>query len=187
MGKFTAVSSDAFASIALEAGVLLKNFDPETAPAPTKETIICATTGGIHPTCVPRYEDYGADIDNVPENTKELKHLIDYTCKLAFTGLNITKETLKLALGAADISGKAVTPRSELKMEDFTDLWWVGDTADGGFAAIQLKNALSTGGMDIQTTKNGKAQLEVELTGHYSLEDITEVPMKFYVAPAAQT
>ena len=73
-----------------------------------------------------------------------------------------------------------IAPRRSLKQTDFADIWWVGDRADGGMVAICLKNALSTGGFTIQTTKNGKGQVSVELTGHVSIEDQDAMPMEFY-------
>lgn len=49
-------------------------------------------------------------------------------------------------------------------------------------AAICLKHVLSSGGFSLQTTKNGKGQLSVELMGHVSINAQNEVPMEFYVA-----
>ena len=46
-----------------------------------------------------------------------------------------------------------------LAQSDFSDLWWVGDRADGGMVAVQIKNALSTGGFSLKTTDNGKGQI----------------------------
>ena len=79
-----------------------------------------------------------------------------------------------------------MTPRRDLKQADFTDLWWVGDRADGGCVAIQIKNALSTGGFSLQTTKNGKGQLSVELTGHVSIDAQDTMPMVFYSLDASE-
>ena len=90
-----------------------------------------------------------------------------------------------MALGAADIGTTdttKVTPRSELQLADFSNIWWVGDRTDGGMIAIKLINALSTGGLSLQTTKKGKGQLSVTLTGHISIEHTDIVPMEFYVA-----
>ena len=69
----------------------------------------------------------------------------------------------------------------ELKDTDFADVWWVGDLSDGGLCAIRLINALSTGGMSLQTTKDGKGQISVTLGGHYSINNQDVVPMEFYV------
>jgi hypothetical protein len=89
---------------------------------------------------------------------------------------------IRLALGAADRSGKLVRPRRDVQVGDFRDLWWVGDRADGGFVAIKLLYALSTGGFSLQTTKNGKGQIALELTGHVSIKAQNVVPMQFYSA-----
>lgn len=182
MGAFTAISQDAFDSMQLEAGVLLKSFNPANPTAPSDNDIVCATTGGIKPSCVPTYSDMGADVDNCPNNTLELKHLDAWECKLGFTALNVTEDMILLALGAADkdSSTGAIKPRKNIKPEDFKELWWVGDRADGGCAAIKLINAISTAGLSMQTNKNGKTNLTCELTGHYSLEDPNKVPMEFY-------
>lgn len=182
MGKFTVIPQNTFDGLQMDAGVLLKTFDPETGAAPKDEDIICATTGGINPTCVPTYSDLGEDVDNCPVNMKELKHLDGWECKMAFTSLGMSPELIRMALGAADINADtgAIAPRRDLKQTDFSDLWWVGDKANGGFAAIQLKNALSTAGFSLQTTKAGKGQVTVELTGHVSINDQDTMPMVFY-------
>lgn len=181
MGMFTVIPEDTFNDLQVDAGVLLKTFNPTTPAAPADADIICATTGGVNPTCIPTYSDYGEDIDNVPNNMKELKHLDGWECKIATTGLGTSPELIKLALGAADIDGGIkIVPRRDLKQTDFTDIWWVGDKADGGMVAIQLKNALSTGGFSLQTTKNGKGQVALEITGHVSIDDQSTMPMVFY-------
>lgn len=183
MGKFTVIPQDAFDALQMDAGVLLKNFDPSNPTAPADADIICATTGGINPTCVPTYSDFGEDVDNVPNNMMEFKHLDGWDCKIATTGLGTSPALIKLALGAADIDGtntSMIVPRRNLAQTDFSDLWWVGDRADGGCVAIQLKNALSTGGFSLQTTKNGKGQVSIELTGHVSIAQQNVVPMVFY-------
>lgn len=188
MGTYTKVSQEFFNELQLDAGVLLKSFNPASPSALTDSNFICSTTGGVNPSAVPSYSDLGEDVDNVPNMTMELMHLDYWDCKLSFTALSITEDTIKLALGAADITAAShkITPRATLDEDDFEDeIWWVGDLADGGFAAICIKNVLSTGGFSLQTTKNGKGQLAVELTGHTSISAQDEVPMEFYVMAAA--
>ena len=182
MGRFSVVSQDVFDEFQVDAGVLLKKFDPESHELVDSD-IICATTGGINPTCVPTYSDMGEDVDNVPNGTKELMHLDGWETTLGFTALNTTAEVIRMALGAADIgsaNGK-ITPRRNLKDTDFSDVWWVGDRSDGGLVAIRLINALSTSGFSLQTTKNGKGQIAVTLAGHVSIQEQDVVPMEFYV------
>lgn len=185
--KFAKVDPNVFSQLQVEAGVLLNTFNPATPSAPEASAIICATSGGIKADCVPSFTDFGEDIDNVPNNTKELKRVDGWECTLGFTALNITTAILKKALGVADIDTTDTTkviPRAELEQTDFSDVWWVGDLTDGGMVAIKLKNALSTGGLSLQTTKKGKGQLSVTLTGHISIEHTDEIPMEFYVATA---
>lgn len=180
MGKFTKLRSDTFDTLQLDAGVLLHNFDPASAAEPADEDIVCATTGGITISCVPTYSDMGADVDNAPANTMELKKLDGWACKVAFNALDTSLEMLKLALGAADIEDGKVVPRRDLKPSDFSKKWWVGDKANGGMVAVAIMNALSTSGLSLKSSKNGKGQLTVELTGHVSLEDQDVMPMEFW-------
>lgn len=190
MNKFTIIPEDTFDGLQLDAGVLLNTFDPSTATAPQDKDIICATTGGINASCVPTYSDMGEDIDNCPNDMMELKHLDGWECKMSFTALGTSPAAIKLSLGAADIDGTnsaKVTPRRDIEQSDFSDVWWVGDKAGGGMVAIQLKNALSTGGFSLKTTKNGKGQLSIELTGHVSIKVQTEMPMVFYSTDASVT
>ena len=185
--KFTQIPANTFKELQLNAGVLLKEFTPSTAQV-SADAIIGATTGGISFTAVPTYSDMGEDIDNCPNNMKELKHLDGWECKMSFTALGTSPAAIKLSLGAADIDSlntSKITPRKDLKQSDFSDVWWVGDKADGGMVAIQLKNALSTGGFSLQTSKNGKGQISCELTGHVSINAQTEMPMVFYSTNAA--
>lgn len=190
MSKFTVIPQDTFESLQLDAGVLLKSFDPSSVVVPKDSDIICATTGGINASCTPTYSDMGEDVDNCPANLMELKHLDGWDCKMSFTSLGTSPAGIKLALGAADIdttNTSKIVPRRNLKQTDFSDIWWVGDRADGGVVAIQLKNALSTDGFSIQTSKNGKGQISVGLTGHVSINAQDTMPMIFYsVAPETE-
>lgn len=183
MGKFTKISADAFESMQFDAGLLLKTFDPTDPDEPADADIICATTGGISASLVATYSDLGEDVDNCPNNMKELKILESWEAKLSCTALDVTPEVIRLSLGAADIGSQntnSVTARMDLSQSDFDDLWLVCDRLDGGFVAVHLLNALSTGGFKLQTTKKGKGQVSLEFTGHVSINAQDVVPMEFY-------
>ncbi|MDE6454519.1 MAG: hypothetical protein K2L38_01100, partial [Dysosmobacter sp.] len=92
MGKFTQIPETAFEELQLDAGVLLKNFDPDTGDFENKD-ILCATTGGINPSCVATYSDFAEDVDNAPNNLMEFKHLDGWDCKMSTTGLGTSPET----------------------------------------------------------------------------------------------
>lgn len=189
MGKFTVIPKDTFDGLQLDAGVLLKTFDPSSPTAPKDEDIICATTGGIKADCKPTYSDFGEDVDNCSNNMMELKHLDSWNCTLGFTSLGTSPEGIKLALGCAVVDGTKISLDSPgiVDKTRFSTIWWVGDRADGGFVAIELKNALSTDGFSLQTSKNGKGQTAVTLTGHVSIDAQSEMPMTFYSAALVTT
>lgn len=188
--KYTKIPTDTFKNLQLNAGVLLKSFDVETQTL-AADSIVGATSGGVSFTAVPSRIDFGEDIDNCPKNTKELTRNDTWEAKMSGTFASVTKSLAKTLVGAADMSGSKITPRSDLADADFFDLWWVGDysevnedgtsTGKAGFIAIHLLNALSTGGFSIQSSDKGKGQFEFEFTGHYSMEDQDKVPFEVYV------
>lgn len=188
--KYTKIPTDTFKNLQLNAGVLLKSFDVETQTL-AADSIVGATSGGVSFTAVPSRIDFGEDIDNCPKNTKELMRNDTWEAKMSGTFASVTKSLAKTLVGAADLSGSKITPRSDLAAADFFDLWWVGDysevnedgtsTGKAGFIAIHLLNSLSTGGFSIQSSDKGKGQFEFEFTGHYSMEDQDKVPFEVYV------
>lgn len=189
MGRFTVIANDAFDALQVDAGVLLTSFDPANPyQTPSSENILATTTGGVNPTCAPTYSDYGDDVDNVPKNMMELKRLDSWEAKMSFTSIKFNAANTKWALGAADTELLAngatkIKPRRDLALTDFADLWWVGDKANGGAYAIKLLNALSTSGLNIQSTKNGKGTNTIEVTGHVSINAQDVVPMEIYDIP----
>lgn len=199
MGMFTKVSADAMETLQLDAGVLLSTFDPANPTEPESANIIATTSGGIQVNCTPTYSDFGEDVDNLPNNMKEFKHLDGWECTMAFTNIKFNSANAVWALGAADKTTTEATtgqnptraydkivPRRDLKQTDFKDIWWVGDKVNGGAFAVKLKNALSTGGLSIQSTKNGKGTYSMTLTGHVSIAAQDVMPMEFYdISPAA--
>lgn len=183
MAIATQIPQDAFEALQTNAGVICWNFNPASPSINSETDIVTATTGGVTASCKPTYSDYGEDVDNCPNNMKEFKRLDGWECSFSTTGLGTSPALIKLALGAADIDSQdasKIVPRRDLLQSDFRDLWWVGDKADGGLVAVKLMNALSTGGFELKTEKNGKGQTSIELTGHVSIHAQNVVPMQFW-------
>ena len=184
--KYTKIPETTFKNLQLNAGVLLSAFNPESATV-ANESIIGATTGGVNFTATPTFSDYGEDIDNCPKNMKELKKLDAWEISLSGTYVTVDANAVKALVGAADVSGNKITPRNDLKLTDFADVWWVGDYSDqngetnGGFVAIHMMNALSTGGFAIQSSDNGKGNFAFTYTAHYSIDAQDTVPFEVYV------
>jgi hypothetical protein len=111
----------------------------------------------------------------------------NWECAIKFTTNEANLDTIKLALGVVSVSGTKVTPGYEGIATAAQDIWWAGDRKDGGWVACCLKNALSTDGLSLKTTKKGKGQISCTLSGHVSIASPNTVPMEFYVAePAAE-
>lgn len=184
--KYKKLSETAFQEIQINAGVILSNFTPADATIDTAD-IIGATTGGVSFTAVPEFVDFGEDIDNCPKNMMELKRINSWDIKLSGTYVTINATSAKTMIGAADVSDTKITPRNDLAVTDFSDLWFVGDYSDkngetnGGFIAIHMMNSLSTGGFSIQSSDNAKGQFAFEYTAHYSMDAQTVVPFEVYV------
>ena len=187
--KYTKIPETTFQNIQLNAGVLLSSFTPSSATV-SGEAIIGATTGGINFTAAPTYIDFGEDIDNCPKNMKELKKLDSWEVKCSGTFVTVDTSVAKSLIGAADIGTSdttKVTPRNDLAQSDFNDIWIVGDYSDkngdtnGGFIAIHMMNALSTGGFQIKTEDKAKGQFAFEYTAHYSMSAQGTVPFEVYV------
>ena len=187
--KFTKLPSDAFQKLQISAGRLTTDFTPATGTI-GEAGQIGATTGGVNFTATPTYSDFGEDIDNCPKNMKELKKLDSWEAKMTGTFVNADTAIAKRLCGAADIGTTdttKVTPRNDLKDADFDDIWLVGDYSDkngetnGGFIAIKLLNALSTGGFQLKTADKSKGQFAFEFTGHYSMSAQDTVPFEIYI------
>lgn len=121
---------------------------------------------------------------------KELKRIESWEAKLSGKFVTMSTTLAKQLLGAADIGSvdtTLVTPRNDLVDGDFDDIWFIGDYSDktgdtnGGFIAIHMSNALSTGGFQIKTEDKEKGQFSFEFTAHYSQSAQSTVPFVVYI------
>lgn len=187
--RFTKIPADTFQKLQLNAGIIATDFTPDTG-AIGESGQLGATTGGISFNATPTYSDFGEDIDNCPKNTKELKRLDEWEVTMSGTFVVADTAIAKRLVGAADIGTTdttKITPRNDLAAADFENIWFVGDYSDkngetnGGFVAIKLINALSTGGFQLQTSDKAKGQFAFTFTGHYSIAAQDTVPFEIYI------
>lgn len=187
--RFTKIPADTFQKLQLNAGIIATDFTPDTGSI-GESGQIGATTGGITFNATPTYSDFGEDIDNCPKNTKELKRLDEWEVTMSGTFVAADTAIAKRLVGAADIGTTdttKITPRNDLAAADFETIWFVGDYSDkngetnGGFVAIKLINALSTGGFQLQTSDKAKGQFAFTFTGHYSIAAQGTVPFEIYI------
>ena len=190
MAKFTKLPTNAFQKLQINAAMLLRTFNPAEAVPPKDEDIIGATSGGINFAETTTFKDFGDDIDNCPKNSWQLKRIESREAKVSGSFVTMDTAEAKSLLAAADIDKSdttKVTPRNDLHEEDFDDIWIVGDYSEyngnknGGFVAIHLMKALSTGGFQLQTTEKEKGKYSFEYTAHYSLTEQDVVPYEIYI------
>lgn len=190
--KYTQIPSDTFQKLQMNAGMLVRNVNLATGVV---SGLLGATTGGINFTATPSYTDLGDDVDNCPKNTKELKLLDSIEVSMSGTFVSMDVNTAKDLVAAADVDESDPThiiPRNDLESTDFKDLWWIGDYSDvntganAGFCAIHLRNALNTGGFQIQSTDKAKGQFAFTFTGHYSINEQDTVPYEIYIQAGSE-
>ena len=187
--RYTLLRQDGFKELAINAGVLCESFEPTTGTV-DKSSILALTSGGISFASTPSFTDNGADVDNCPANTMELKQLDSREVKLTGTFVSITAALAARLDAAADVDddGKTVTPRADLSSDDFKELWLVGDYSDktgptkGGAIAIHMLNTLSTGGFQFSTQSKGKGKFPFTFIAHYSMDDPETQPYEIYIA-----
>lgn len=180
MGKFTQIPVGTVDKLQLNAGVICTSFSTTTGVV---DGVLGATSGGVSFTATPSFYDLGEDIDNCPKNTKELKRLEQWEVKMSGTFVSVDTVTASL-LALSNAVDTKITGSNEIVTEDFNNLWWVGDytSGEGEFIAIEMKNALSTGGFSLQTTDKNKGQFAFEFTAHTSLNDDGEnAPFNIYI------
>lgn len=181
IAEWITISAESFNTMQFDSGVLVKTFNPASPEPPELSDVLCATSGDITATCKPNIVDLGEDVNGLHGGKiDQLQYIDGWECRLAFTALNITEETLKLALGAADSDDGCVEPRVYLKSSDFAGVWWIGMLVGGGYAAVWLGNAINTDGLSLKTSKSGKGSLTINLEGHNTFDTQNKVPMKFY-------
>ena len=189
MSVFTKIPTDTFKKLQMNAGILASEFTPATGAIEDTD-IIGATSGGVAFAAVPSFTDFGEDIDNCPKNTMELKRLDQWEITLSGSFVTVDTKVAEMMVGLADIDSgdpTKVVPRVDINLEkDFRDIWWIGDYSDvntgedAGFLAIHLKNALSSGGFNLQSSDRGKGMFEFEFTGHFSMAAQEDVPFEIY-------
>lgn len=182
--EWSSITVDDFKEMQFDSGFIVKNFNPATFTAPSHDDIVDVTSGNIGLQMTPTINDLGSDVNNLHGVFKELQYLSQWTVQLTYTSLGFSSAKYKRNLGAADVSGNKVTPRMYLDTNDFENIAWVGRLIGGGLVAVVLKSALSTGGINISTSKDGKGTNSVTMTGYMSISDQSAVPAEIWSIPA---
>lgn len=183
--QFSQVPADTFSTIQMNAGILVDDFTPNTGVI---GNILGATTGGLTFNANPTYEDFGADVDNVPANTKQLKRVTAYDPAVSGNFVTMSAALAAKLGGLGTSSSGKFTPAHGFVTEVVDDVWIIGDYSDkntgaanAGYVAIHIIDALNTAGFQWSTTKDGKGQFAFDFHGHYDIASPDTVPFEIYV------
>ena len=121
-------------------------------------------------------------IDGMRMDFKGEQQIDNAECKMSGTLVELTASNFKDVLALADntTSGNITTiqPRFSITDDDYIDhIIWVGDHGSDGLYLVDLKNALNTSGLNMQTTDKDIATLPFEFTGHADSVSSTTLPI----------
>ena len=165
------LTADAFKSIPKGSGNILSDFSLET-PKIDETNVIHATQGGVTIT-----------YQNSTEDTLSEMEVTGTTATISYTTPNADPKSIQLAIGTADIDPEDpthVVARLKTALTDFKPIWWVGPMIGGGFIAVKLYNAMSTGGLSLKSEHRGGGSMQITLTAFADLENPEQAPMEFY-------
>lgn len=192
------VTAETVQHYALNAGILLQNFDVDkytdaiTAMAAILEThmkagdVFGATKEGITIT-------EGRETWTPEHNGQRMPYVGEVQHKIARpsikgTLVELTPANIKLASGAADVAGKdtnkiIIQPRATFLPEDYIkSVTWLTNYADKGIIGATIDNALCTSGLSWSVQDNNIATAEVTFAGHSASPVFNnKLPIRYWI------
>lgn len=181
----TGVTDKTPLNLQLDAGVCLKNFDPETDTI-NDEDIIGATRNGGSFSAVPTVHQ--ASANGVPTNYKGLDRIDDFVATLNVTIIETTPDNIKRALGCAVKETKGTkytkyTCGNEIGDTEYKSYWWLGALSNGKKIAIHIKNGMNKSGFTLSFTDRGEGTFPLTIISNYEYADLKtgEAPFEIYL------
>lgn len=182
---FTATTAE---KLLLDAGAFFKNFVVGTdtfESAVTAGKLLGATQGGGTFSAIPTIRKI--EIDGVKGSAKGLEAIDEWVVTISANMKEISEEILVTALGtgssATGATGyKTITANNDIALTDYiTNITWVGRLSGEELPVIiQVKNALSTGGVTLTTADKAEAVMTITFTGHYDSTDLDTPPFEIH-------
>lgn len=183
---FDILQESDFNAMVFDSGILVKDFDPDNYVMPSEGDVSVVTSGDISVNDAVTSVNLGDDVNNIFFQYLELQVVTGkQAATIGVTALKFDAEGIRKALGAADIDqsdNRKVTTRLYYKESDFENLTFLMHRIDGGYVAVVMNKALSTGGLAITATKGGKGRMALTFTGYRSINDKTKGEIDYYVS-----
>lgn len=196
MGKknYSGFTSKTTEHLLLDAGAFFKNYNykPNGTDNDTFDTavaagkLIGATQGGGEFSAVAAIRQI--EVDGVKGRAKGLETIDSWDVYLKATILETSSETIKLALGAAEVDTASdteydiISGKADISSEDYVEnITWVGKLSGSEKPVIiQVYNALNTDGLKVTVKDKGEATIPMTFYGHYTQEDLNTPPFKIH-------
>lgn len=183
---FDILQESDFNAMVFDSGIIVKDFDPDNWEMPSEGDVSVVTSGDITVNDGVTSVNLGEDVNNIFFNYLELQVVTGKEAStISVTALKFDTEGIRKALGAADIDqsdSRKVTTRLYYKDTDFENLAFVMHKIDGGYVAVVMNKALSTGGLAITATKGGKGRMALTFTGFRSINAKTVGEIDYYIS-----
>lgn len=185
--QVTGFNADTAKNLLLDAGAVYKNFDTELMTG----DLIGATQGGNSFSAVPNMRNI--EIDGVKsEYVKGLTVIDGWEISLTTNLLEVTKETLKLALGVIeekshDETYDSVRGKNYLADTDYLEnVAFVGKLSGNAKPVIVIvHNALNHQGLQLDMEDKAEGKLPITFHGHMASDDLDNPPFQIlYPKPA---
>ena len=183
---YTGLTTKTKKHLLLGAGAFFKNFlvgtdTYESAVAGGK--LLGATQGGGEFNAVATFRQI--PVDGAIGDIKDLEDIERWDVTMSATMLEVTKQTVALALGSATITtmtGTApynkIVGNNGLSSGDFNNITWVGCLlGETKPMLIQLDNALCTNGLNLSMTDGEEGKIALEFRGFYDAVDTGAEPV----------
>ncbi len=188
--KFTGLTEKTLQNRVTGAGAYFKNYNIETdtfSSAVKAGKLIGATKGGGN--FVAKANIRNIEVDGVQGKAKGMEEIDSWEVTLTANVLEVTAETLALALGASSITeltGKnyeQIAGKAFIDTDDYLDnVTFLGRVS--GFEEpiiIQVYNALSTEGVNVTPKDKDDMVISLKFEGHYSDAMTDEPPFAIFV------
>lgn len=195
MATYSGFTADTSKRLLLDAGAFFKNFEVGTDTfdsAVSGGKLIGATQGGGTFSAIPTIRRI--EIDGVKGAAKGLEAIDEWVVTLTANVKEVSEDVIVDALASGtSASGSAgynkITAANYIELTDYIDnITWVGKLSGTDTPVIiQVKNALSTGGLTLQTQDKNEAVLALTFTGHYDADDLDSPPFEIHYPTGAVT
>ena len=186
MKTYSGYTENTAKKLVLDAGAFFKNFDLANDTFDTAVTggkLLGATRGGGEFSAVPTIRSI--EVDGVKGRAKGMESLDAWDVYIKANVLEVTEDTLKDALCAAEIKEEnvkytTISGKNVIELDDYIDnITWVGTLSGSGEPVIiQVYNALNTEGLKLQTQDKNEAVIAMTFYGHY--EKLDEPPFDIH-------